>query len=120
MLKRFEDFVKKHFSKILIIILLLGIFARLFAIFFLPASAYNDEIYHLLLSKKVMEQQTLSLQNELMPLPYFYILNSVFFILSALPIALPFVRIIPLLFSFLLILMVFFVSKELFQKSRLF
>lgn len=114
----YTRFLDKHASKIFIAIIVLSILVRVFAIFVTPIEAQDDSIFHILLSREVLEEQTLMLDRAVPP-PFYYVFQALSSALTGFELVDPFVRLFPLLFSSALLVVTYFLMKELFPKNSL-
>lgn len=94
-----------------------GIFARLVSFAILPESAYTDALHHLLLSRDVIAQQTISLPNWILPPPLMHALVSSASILAGLPVEFPFVRFIPVVLTIAFLLSCYLLFRKMFEKN---
>jgi len=106
-------------SRLLYAIIAIGIFARIFSLVVLPEATYADSFYHAMLSRDVMQYGTLDLPLSLweVPPPLYYLLFSSVFLLSGFPITQFSIKILPLLFLALQVLLFFLISRRLFAEN---
>lgn len=114
----FSKFIEKNALKIFIIVMILGIVARAVSFALLPEATYTDSVFHLSLVKEMLKTGSISAIQAIMPMPLYHFLLFVFFGLTGLPLAMPFVRIIPIVISALQIILAYLLCKELFPNRK--
>ncbi|MFA4855180.1 MAG: hypothetical protein WC634_01160 [archaeon] len=113
-------------AKIFAAIIVLALFARIFVLFALPDTALTDSMYHLSITKYIVENHALPFYGIPeagvvgMPVPLFHILTAGFFVLFQLPVTLAFAKVFPAIFSFLQLLLSFLILRKLFPKNWVF
>jgi hypothetical protein len=118
-------FGKKQFAeKVFILIIIAAMAARLFAIAAMPDLQLTDTAYHLGITRFVAAEHRLPLPGELpgisaLPVPLYYFVTALPFALLPIPFTLETVKIFPLLFSALQLLLAFLLLRRLFPNSYL-
>ncbi|MCX6799443.1 MAG: hypothetical protein NTW59_05110, partial [Candidatus Diapherotrites archaeon] len=122
------DFRNKTIAdKIFIVIIIAAVAVRLFAIAFMPELQLTDTVYHLQLTKFVATHHSLPVPGEApqyfgdvpVPVPLYYFATALPFALLPIPFNLAVVKIFPLLFSALQLLLAFLLLRRLFPKHWL-
>jgi len=123
----FQGFFRQSLEvKIFSAIILLAILARIFVLFMLPDTALTDSMYHLTITKYIVQNYAIPFQGIPkagvvdMPVPLFHFLTSGFFILFQIPVTLAVAKIFPVIFSFLQLLLSFILLKRMFPKNWIF
>ncbi len=123
----FKDFLRQSLEvKIFVAIILLAILTRIFVLFMLPDTALTDSMYHLTITKYIVQNYAIPFQGipeagvVSTPVPLFHILTAGFFILFQLPVNLAIAKIFPFIFSFLQLLLAYLLLKRIFPKNWIF
>ena len=111
-------FRNSSFSKLLILVIVLGIAAKFISFLLLPESAYNDAIYHLNLIKEVVAQQTFSLNTDVPP-PLFHAASAALFSFSGLAFDSFAIKLFPLVLLFLQLIFGFLLMRKIFPENPL-
>ena len=104
----------------------MAIIARLFVLFTLPDTALTDSLYHLSITKYIVQNYAIPFQGIPkagvvdIPVPLFHILTAGFFILFQLPVNLEVAKIFPFIFSFLQLFLAYLLLKRMFPKNWIF
>ena len=107
---------------IFIIVLIIGLLARIFSLIVLPEEAYSDALYHLLLAKQIVIQQAISFTGFIPGIPFtdtplYHLLVSIDFVISNASFQMPFIRIIPIALIGLQLLLSFLILKKFFKEN---
>lgn len=123
----FKSFLKQNLEvKIFAAIIVLAILTRIFVLFMLPDTALTDSMYHLTITKYLVQNYAIPFHGIPeagvldMPVPLFHILTAGFFILFQVPVTLTVAKIFPVIFSFLQLLLSFILLKKMFPKNWIF
>jgi len=123
----FQAFFRQGLEvKIFAAIIVLAILARIFVLFTLPDTALTDSLYHLTITKYIVQNYAIPFQGipesgvSALPVPLFHLLTAGFFILFQLPVNLEVAKIFPFIFSFLQLLLSFLLLKRMFPKNWVF
>ena len=111
-------FRSSSIDKLLILVIALGIGAKIISFLLLPESAYNDAIYHLNIIKEIVSQQTFSLNTDVPP-PLFHAASSALFSFSGLAIDSFAIKLFPLLLLFLQLILGFLLMRKIFPENPL-
>jgi len=111
MLKKLNSF------HLFLLILVIGILARLISFVLLPESAYADSLFHLRLVENTLKTGIISTP-DIFTTPLYYAVSFVFFSITRFPLTMPFIRIIPFLVFIFQIVVSFFLLKELFNEKK--
>ena len=112
--------------KIFSVLVILTIIARIFVLFTLPDTALTDTMYHLTITKYIVQQYTIPFNGipdlgvVSMPVPLFHILTAGFFILFQLPVNFAIAKVFPFIFSVLQLVLAYFLLKRIFPKNWVF
>jgi hypothetical protein len=118
---------RKFFSlptedKVFVAVIAFGLIARLFALIVLPDAELNDTLYHLDITRYVVENRSLSpemLFAGQMTTPLYYFVTALPFIFFQLPFTLSTARIFPFIFSAVQLFLAFALLKRIFPKNYL-
>ena len=120
----FNGFLRQSLeAKIFAAIIILAVIARIFALFALPDTALTDSMYHLSITRYIVENHAIPFQGIPeagvvdMPVPLFHLLTAGFLILFQAPLSLATAKIFPAIFSFLQLLLAFLLLKRIFPKN---
>jgi hypothetical protein len=108
--------------KLFIAIMVLAIAARLFALAYMPDPAMSDSLHHLTISRYIIQNRALPFEGipgtgvEAMPPPLYHLIVAIPFMLLPLSLTLETVRVFPIIFSALQVLLTFLVTRKLFPK----
>ncbi|MFH1225456.1 MAG: hypothetical protein V1676_06665 [Candidatus Diapherotrites archaeon] len=103
--------------------ILIVLFARLFSLAVLPEAAYADSFRHVMISQDIMNYGTLDMADNIdsplwwVPPPLYYLVFSSVFFLTGLPIGQYIIKILPLFFAVVQLLLFFLVSRKLFAEN---
>ncbi|MFH1257101.1 MAG: hypothetical protein V1494_07480 [Candidatus Diapherotrites archaeon] len=111
-------------TRLLFLAIVLGILARAIAFFFLPETAFTDALHHLVGARNIISSGALLPSNDftfysVVSSPLYYLITAGAFLFSALPFEFPFLRLLPLIFSALLLLLSYLFLKRLFPEKWL-
>lgn len=104
---------------VLLAVLLIGIGARVFSLALMPEEAYNDALFHLMETGKVISSETLTTADAELPPPLYYLIGSTVFLIATRSFDFPFVKFLPVLFALVQVLLSFIVLRKIF-KNRFF
>lgn len=124
LLMNFTDFKALSLEKkLFLMVIVLALLVRVFALFVMPDAPQTDSLYHLSITKYVIQNGQLPLEGipEMgvgkLPVPLFYLITALPFIILPIPFNLLTVRIFPFIFSALQLVLSYLVLKELFPKK---
>ncbi len=113
-----SELIKKHAFKVFLFVLLLGILARIISFLVLPEDTYSDAVFHLDLVRTMIETGSIAEIQAILPMPLYHFALFIFFVITGLPLEMPFVRIIPFVISLMQILFAYLLFRELFSKKK--
>ena len=106
-------------KNVLILIIVVGLLSKLWALAITPEAAYNDSLYHLSIVKEILDQKTLSLPEIDVPPPLYYAFFASALILSQLSLTLFTSKMVPLVLSLVQLSLAFVVFRKLFPQHYL-
>ncbi|MBN2067037.1 MAG: hypothetical protein JW744_01060 [Candidatus Diapherotrites archaeon] len=106
-------------QKLFAAILAIGLAARLFCLFVLPDAALSDSLYHLGITRQLVEAGTLPLDDPALHVPLYYIATALPFMALPVPFTLASAKLFPLAFSGLQLFLAFVLLRRIFPKNYL-
>jgi len=109
-------------KKIFIAIIALAIFARIFILFAMPDAPLTDTLYHLTISRFIVENHALPFNGipnmvRNMPVPLYHVVIAIPFAILPIELNISTARVFPFIFSAIQLLLSFILLKKLFPKN---
>lgn len=110
-------------AKLSVILILVGIAARLFSIFVLPESAYSDALFNLTMASNIIGNHTVLpiaqfFYPALVLAPLYHVLNAAGLLLAGATVQSPTIRVLPVVLSSLQLVLSFLLLRTIFPKNR--
>lgn len=106
---------------IFIIVLIIGLVARIASLIVLPEEAYSDALYHLLYAKQILIQQNAGIifHGLIIDTPLYHVLVAIIFSITNWQFVLPLIRFLPLAMIFLQLSLLFLILRKLFPTNTI-
>ncbi|MFH1240348.1 MAG: hypothetical protein V1672_03965 [Candidatus Diapherotrites archaeon] len=117
-MSKLSELIERNAGKAFLFVLLLGIVSRIISFLILPEATYTDAVYHLAIVKDILQTGLTEEILQILPMPLYHFILVIFFGLTALPLDMPFLRIMPFIISVLQIVFAYLVCKELFPENK--